>query len=359
MAASRRLTALAGAGLLALAGCAQRYDRVAVVGLVVPVRAPPPAPGTTLQELPPLEGLPVTPDTSDGAVLVEVDQQRFWQDHGYVLPAWQAPRPGVPDAHLDDLRGLAASIAAIRVLLDGVFAAAGPQGGADQAGAAAAAAPDHAGASTDAGRRRASLVLSPADWSGLTDRLATLAARIDALAGAARQEDGLGGSGGAHDGKAIHQRLAEAQWAGLEPLALDLAAQAGDLGVDGAFAALRRHPAHGAAMEEQLDQVRTVAQLLARTVRQREPGQVVTAVRLVARALDGLAASPLSALAFGAAQPDEPPITRAARDQSRARLAGLRQTLAMLTARWAADNAALLQQQPLPTLVWQPAAKVD
>ena len=351
MAANSLATVLAGAGLLALAGCAQRYDRVAVVGLVVPVRAAPPAPGATLQALPPLDGLPVAPDTSDGAVLIEVDQQRFWQDHGFVLPAWRAPRAAAPDTRLDELRELSASIAAIRVLLDGVFAAAAPgQGGVE---------PASPGAGADAGQRRASLVLSPEDWSGLTSRLATLAARLDALASAARQEDGLGGGGGAHDGEAIHQRLAEALWAGLEPLALGLAAQANELGTDGAFAALRRHPAHGAAMETQLEQVRAVAQLLAQTVRQRESGQLVTAVRLVARALDGLAASPLSALAFGGPQPAELVITRAERDQSRARLVGLRQALAVLTARWAANNAALLQQQPLPTLVWQPAAKVD
>ncbi len=354
MAVNRFPAVLAGLGLLALAGCAQRYDRVAVVGLVVPVRTAPPARGTTLQQLPPLEGLPVAPDTSDGAVLVEVDQQRFWQDHGYILPAWQAPHAAAPDTRLDELRDLSASIAAIRVLLDGVFAASSP-GGAD-AGPAATGAP---GAGADAGRRRASLMLSPEDWSGLTSRLATLAARIGALNSAARQDDGLGGSGGAHDGEAIHQRLAEALWAGLEPLALGLAAQANDLGTDGVFAALRRHPAHGAAMEVQLEQVRAVAQLLAQTVRQRESGQVVTAVRLLARALDGLAASPLSALAFGGPQPGELAITRAERDQSRARLVGLRQALALLTARWAANNAALLQQQPLPTLVWQPAAKVD
>ncbi|HYE08268.1 MAG TPA: hypothetical protein VEL07_22330 [Planctomycetota bacterium] len=320
--------------LVVLAACGGRHERVAVIGMVVPLPADaaPPA-GESRRPLPPMEDVAVEPDTREGAVLVTVDRREFWREHGHDFPAWspRAAPPARPDPGLERLRRL-------RQAMDGVRAA-------------LAAMPV-----TDAAGRP---LLSADEWSALTARILVLGERVDAAVAAAR-EPVPGGDADPLDGDATLRRLGEATWHGMDDAAVAAVATTQALDDGGAFAALVADPTRGAEAMRLMDAAVAAVRALAVAVETRDAPRILARVRLARAALGDLEASPIAAAAFGrAVGGPQPDIARADRERSRAALAAAHQRLASLGAQWLANQARLIEPQPRPTLVYRPAATMD
>ncbi|HEX3132357.1 MAG TPA: hypothetical protein VHX44_02110, partial [Planctomycetota bacterium] len=245
---------------LLLAGCGGRaYDRVVIVGLLVPARTPVPASGARIQQLPPMPALGLAPDTADGSVLIAVDQQQFYHDHGYELPAY-AKRSvrAEADPHLDDFRHLVEDLAAVRHLLDRVFG--------DLESDVRAEGQEHEAQPSGAPNRHAALVLKPGEWGTLVNRVMQVTIAIDHLAATALQPGPDGKPVDALNGEAIHQRRRNELWEGMET-GVELVLLASEtLASAGAFAELCTYPVHGPELEPLLATIRAQAQTVAALV---------------------------------------------------------------------------------------------
>jgi hypothetical protein len=107
-----------------LAGCAgsEPCTRLAISGLVSPLPEELPAPGMTLQELPPLGRAGVCADGAHGGTLMAIDAQRFFCAQGELLPGW-CPLLA-PTAPLD-AAALAGQVQALGALLQAFTEAVG------------------------------------------------------------------------------------------------------------------------------------------------------------------------------------------------------------------------------------------
>jgi len=115
----RLLTRIAPLGILFGCACSEPCTRIAISGLVAPLPAALPAPGISLQELPPLGRDGGCADGPHGGTLMAIDARQFLCDHGELLPDWSPPpAPAAPrdgNAWTHHLQSLTALMQALLV----------------------------------------------------------------------------------------------------------------------------------------------------------------------------------------------------------------------------------------------------
>lgn len=322
--------------LVGFLGCSSRpYSRLEIARVISPIAEKDiPKDGIRLQPLPPMpEAYGLKPDTDDGTVLIEIDQQQFFRDFGRTLPAWEPKRVlrEETDRTVAATSTINENLRIVREILDRMLAS-----GEDK--------------SNKTGSEVGGIVgyaLCAADWNGIQDRVISLSEIMEKTIGTLRDAPA------ALDGKSeVAKRLA-AMWEGMDSKADMIVVAAARLTSSGGYNVVMKDPRYSKEFIEANARIVDGAKVLKDSVIGRSAPSIVTLVRQLQRRIDELEMTPGSQAVFSIANPMA--LTKEQRDATRSHLSWLRSRLVALAAHWAQKQADILSlPATTPEFVYSP-----